>query len=223
MSNLSKKKRDQAIETEKPKKVGRRVEEYERDEAEEMEGAPVGRPKTEGKKKGLQHIRVKHKIVLKNMVEKGGKVSVSKALRDEGYSEAYIKSGKFKNTKSWGALVERDLPDHLLTETHKNLLIAKKVDYMLFTPEITEEEIYDLIESVGCTVKKIVNGIAGIHVWFWAPDNKSRKDATELAYKVKGKLAPERIQLEATGLQAMSDAELAEVIRKQKNKFLKKD
>jgi hypothetical protein len=123
----------------------------------------------------------------------------------------------------WDKLTNERLHDDKLSNIHAQILTAKKLDYMLFTAEISDNDIYELLESVNCVPKKIVHGIQGTHVWFWSSDNKTRKDALELAYKVRGKMAPDKLQVEQTGLYAMSDEELAEVIKKQKARFLKKD
>lgn len=178
------------------------------------------------KKKKASLVNIKHKRVLDNAfknLRKSKKPSLYQAMLDAGYSPSYAKScTQLTETKNWQALTEKYLPDNLLITTHGDLMIASKLDYMLFTPDIKDDEIYDLLISKGLMVKKIVHGVAGTHVWFYSPDNKIRKDATELGYKVKGKMSPEVIKLE-TGLSAMSDAELAELIRKQKNKFTKND
>lgn len=76
--------------------------------------------------KAKNTVSVKQAIVLKKMVENGGKSGrrggISEAARKAGYSEAYIKSGKLQKTKSWNNLIEDALPDQLLTNVHKELL-----------------------------------------------------------------------------------------------------
>ena len=52
---------------------------------------------------------------------------------------------------------------------------------------LTDEEIKEMLESVNCKVRRIVHGTQARHVYFWSPDNKSRKDALDLGYKLKNR------------------------------------
>lgn len=58
--------------------------------------------------------------------------------------------------------------------------------------KLTDEEIVQLLADVNCTVRKIVHGETARHVYFWAPDNKARKEALDMGYKLKGHYAPEK-------------------------------
>ena len=182
--------------------------------------------KKEQKKKKLGVVALKHKMVLdkiKKKVGKGRKVTMTETLVEAGYSESYARSGNIKKKKSWQQLMDIYLPEDLLAKTHNELLGFKKIDYMLFNSEISDEDIFEVLNSVGCTIKKIVHGIQGTHVYYWQPDGRIRKDATDLAYKVRGKMAPEKIEIEQTGLRAMTDQELADHIKKLKSRFNKTD
>jgi hypothetical protein len=65
------------------------------------------------------------------MVGNGGNVTA--AMREAGYSEATINTpGKLTKQKSWQQLMEKHLPDSLLTETHENLLRSTRLDHMVF-------------------------------------------------------------------------------------------
>jgi hypothetical protein len=212
---------------EKPNgKVPARVVRNEKEESAHEEGAPVPAPKKIKKKSSI--VAIKHKGVLdrvgqkKNIGKSKRKESLYAALIAEGYSESYARSGQIKKTKSWDKLLEERLGDDKLSNIHSQLMVAKKLDYMLFTAEIKDEDVYTLLESVGCTPKKIVHGIQGTHVWFWAADNRSRKDALELAYKIRGKMSAEVVEIQG-GLSALGDAELAALIKKQVAKLTKKD
>lgn len=56
---------------------------------------------------------------------------------------------------------------------------------------LADEDITRMLAEVNCTVRRIVHGQQARHVYFWSPDNKTQKDTLELAYKIKGKIAPE--------------------------------
>lgn len=185
-----------------------------------------GEGKEKKPKKQMGIVALKHKMVLDNLMKKAGKgkrLSLRQAAKDAGYSESYANSAKMTKKKSWNELMEQYLPDSLVAETHNDLLKAKKLEYMLFNHDVTDEIIYEIMAEIGCTATKIIHGVQGIHCYFFAPDNTNRKGAAELAYKVKGKMAPEKFEIEQTGIRAMSDEELAETIKKQKARFMKKD
>lgn len=211
------------VEREDPSKVPARVIKREKEEVADEEGSPIPKPK----KKKTSIVAIKHKRVLDRIGKKknGGKgkgTSTYQAMIDEGYSESYARRGGLGTTKSWDKLLEERLGDDKLTNIHNQLITAKRLDYMLFTAEIGDADVYELLESVGCTPKKIVHGIQGTHVWFWAPDSKIRKDALELAHKIRGKMTPEVLEVRG-GLSALSDAELAAIIKKQTDKLRKRD
>jgi len=68
---------------------------------------------------------------------------------------------------------------------------------------LTDDEIIKMLAAVNCQVKRIVHGETARHVYFWAIDAKSRKDALDMAYKLKGKYAPEKVDV--TNNQAEED------------------
>ena len=94
------------------------------------------------------------------------------------------------------------IPEDLLLERHLGLLNAFVLDRMTFPPEeikekkgvkgrkqseeLTDADIKELLTGVGCVIKQIVHGKQKRDVYFWAPDNNSRKDALEKAFKLKG-------------------------------------
>lgn len=163
-------------------------------------------------------------------VRNSTKVSISKEMRESGvYSKrTSTKPEKLTRSKGWQTLLETHLSDELLSQTHHDLLKATRLDNMVFPlgvktederlklPEdkrekvISDEEIVLLLASVNCTVRKIVHGEHARHVYFWSADNKARDGALDMAYKLKGKYAPEKHQsvvahVDATKLKKIKD------------------
>lgn len=58
--------------------------------------------------------------------------------------------------------------------------------------KLTDEEIVEMLAEVNCTVRKIVHGEGARHVYFWSADNRARKDALDMAYKLKGQYKVEQ-------------------------------
>lgn len=130
--------------------------------------------------------------------------------------------GKLTKSKGWKELLDSDLSDDLLSERHKELLNSTTLDSQTFPKGVktneekeeiykkkeieavekgeeykhvdilSDEDIKELLASVNCTVRKIVHGEQARYVYFWCADNRARKDALDMAYKLKGKYAPEK-------------------------------
>lgn len=140
----------------------------------------------------------KQKKAIKNAVENGG--NISKAMREAGYSPKTAKNPKkLTESAAWNDLMEKYLPEKELLKIHKSMLNAHRVDHMVFPLKITDEAITDLLNSANCKVRKIMHGDTAIHVWFWAPDNKAKKDALDMAYKLRGSYAPEKKDITTKG------------------------
>ena len=70
---------------------------------------------------------IRQKALALKIVENRG--NVSKSMKEVGYSEKYAHNPQqLKATLSWAELLERDLPDDLLSETAKAGLKATTVD-----------------------------------------------------------------------------------------------
>lgn len=181
--------------------------------------------KDKQKKKGLGPVAIRHRKVLTNLSKNLGKSrnSMTKAMVEAGYSESYAKAGQIKERKSWIELTEQYLSDDILAKKHGSLLNFKKIEYMMFACDVPEEAIFEIIEEAGGVIKKIVHSVGAIHCYFFKDDGRVQTDATKLAYQIRGKMSPEKIEVEQTGFKAMSDQELADYIKKAKSKFNKTD
>lgn len=154
------------------------------------------------------------------MVENGG--NKYKALIDAGYSEAYARnSHKFTSQTSTQDLLDELLPRSLVVDSHKQLLRASKLEYLIFPVDCPESEIDEIVLASGCRVQKKRKTKFAIHVWYYAPDNKARKDAIDMAYKLRGEFAPEKFEV-TDPIKQLSDAELIDEVKQLKSFFQKK-
>lgn len=130
----------------------------------------------------------------KLLVEKGRK-SVSGAMREAGYSDNTAKvPGKVTKTKSWQELMDQYLPQDLVAQKHAELLDAEDIVFIPRGNKILERR---------------------------RPDHAARKAGVDMAHKLRGSFAPEKIELSKRKFGNMSNAELAEVIAKAKKTLLK--
>jgi len=74
---------------------------------------------------------------------------------------------------------------------------------------LTDKDIKEMLLSVNCTVKRIVHGETCRHVYFWSSDNKAKKEALEMAYKLKSRFT-EKTETKHifTGYEELTDEEL---------------
>lgn len=149
------------------------------------------------------NVAIKHQKILDNLAENGG--SMRKAITAAGYSQEMADNPtRITDSKTWGEVLEQALPDSRLTETHDALLKASRLDHMVFglgpkknsdkkegEDVLSDEDIGSMLEEVNCTLRRIVHGETARHVYFWSNDNRSRKDALDMAYKLKGRYGDE--------------------------------
>ncbi len=146
---------------------------------------------------------LRHKIAVQKLSEiirktkgKQKKITIGKILRESGYSESVaLHPTNVTERKGFQELLEEYLPDDLVLETHKNLLKATGLDHYVFPPSTSDEEMKEIIESVpGCKLMKISHGEQWNRAYYWVPDSKSRKDAIDMAYKLKGSYKAEKVE-----------------------------
>ena len=77
-------------------------------------------------------------------------------------------------------------PERLEPQGHGGALKRRKK--ITERNKLSDEEIEQMLEELGCRVRKIVHGEMARHVYFWAPNDKTRHDALKLAYDLKGKV-----------------------------------
>jgi hypothetical protein len=130
---------------------------------------------------------LKQRAAATYMIENGGNVYQAMVLA--GYSKSAAKNGhKLIKSRGFQELMDDVLADDKLIEVHDSLLKSKAIDHLVFPLAMNDDEISELVESVGGTVRKFKHGETATHVWFWAPNTKARQDALKLAYDLKGKL-----------------------------------
>lgn len=147
------------------------------------------------KKKGIKAPSVRMVKTAKAMVGKGGK-SFAQAAREAGYSEAIVNTpAKITKSKSWQALMDEYLPQDLIARKHQELLEAEETIFIPRGKEILERK---------------------------RPDHMARRAGIDMAHKLRGNYAPEKIELERRKFQDMSDEELRTTIVEAKKILLKK-
>lgn len=156
---------------------------------------------TKNGKKGIPQNLLRQKLLAKLLSEDGGKTPIGKLMKKAGYSDAYAKNpNKLKNTLTWEDLMEKNLPDDLLSQRHNELLTAVTIGNYVFSISLTDDQIRDVVESApGCKLIKIQRSSTSARAYFTAPDNKPRKDAIDMAYKLKNKYPASKVDVTSLG------------------------
>lgn len=143
-------------------------------------------------------------------------------MRQAGYSVSYSRHPhQRKKTANFRELLEQVFPDHEVLLSHSALKDSRKIEHMVFPPTMDDKEIATLLESVNCFLRKVVHGEQSKHAYYWAPDNKARKEALDMLYKLKGHYAPEKVEDVTDPYRKLSTEELLKR-KKEALDFLKK-
>lgn len=117
-------------------------------------------------------------------------------MREVGYSKETAKvPGKLTKSKSWAILMDEYLPQDKVAKVHAELLEAEETVFIPRGKEILERK---------------------------RPDFRARKAGVDMANKLRGNYAAEKIELSRRKFQDMPDAELAAAIREAKQALKKK-
>lgn len=88
---------------------------------------------------------------------------------------------------------EEDSDEARTWEERKKIEKAREI--LNETECLSDDQIKEMLESVGCTVKRIARIYGGRTVYFWSPDNMARDKALDKAYKIRGSYAAEKREL----------------------------
>lgn len=132
---------------------------------------------TKEKPKATTNIRARK--VLNKLLENTG-ISISKAMREAGYGEGYAKNPQdLTRSKTWQDLLDEYLPDDLIAEKHKALL-EKKEQIAVWNGKAKEVVVTNEIDA---------NAV---------------KAGVDMAYKIKGRYAPEKIEHTITAIKVIN-------------------
>jgi hypothetical protein len=167
------------------------------------------------KKKPVKQKRkptIRQKLAFKKMAEKGR--SMRQAILEAGYSEAVANApSKLTSTQTWQDLLEKYLPDERLTEKHEELMEASAVDDFFVDPKLEDKEIYAIAKKAHVKVFMIQRGaIGGTKVYVSKADTATQRQALDMAYKLKGVYAAERLDLTSKGRQIKPNPDHAAAI-----------
>lgn len=126
------------------------------------------------KEKPRTKINIRQKKVIKELVANGG--TMKNAMVKAGYSEAYAKNPKkIETSLTYQELLDKYLPDDIIAQRHRQLL-DKKEQIVVRNGKDSEIVLTDEIDA-----NAVAKGI-------------------DMAYKIKGSYAPEKIDATITAV-----------------------
>lgn len=164
---------------------------------------------------------LRQKKALDNLVGNGGNISQAMRDAGYSEATINTPQ-KLTDSQAWAELMKEYLPDDSIAEKHRELLHATTLDHQVFAlgPKneedklkyierdraeadkagkeyreidyVTDEDIIEMLAEINCKVRRIVHRETARDVYFWTADNRPRKDAIDMAYKLKGSYAPEK-------------------------------
>ena len=121
------------------------------------------------------------------------------------------------------------LPEKEVLKAHSGLLKASVIQHHNFPMIEKNELIKRIIKQAGCEIISIkaIKVIKARIAYYFAPDNKSRKEAIDMYYKLTGRYAAQEVKIGR--LDDLTDEELDEILAGEKEledrykKFKEKD
>ncbi|MDO8487560.1 MAG: hypothetical protein Q7S45_04650 [Candidatus Curtissbacteria bacterium] len=135
----------------------------------------------------------KQKLAATKLVENGG--NVSKSMIDAGYSKASAKNPqKLTRSKGWQPLMEKYLPEEDVLKKHGQLLNSSEIDKFIFPNDMTDKEIEFVVRKIpDAKLIQIQRNQQSARAYFSLPNNKVRKDAIDMTYKLRGRYKAEKV------------------------------
>lgn len=132
-----------------------------------------------------RHRKVIKSVLSENLRKDGKRVSRKQAMKDVGYSDSYASSSQITKTKSYPKLLEEVIPSSELAREHRVLLYDKEIESYLFPKSYSDQKITEIIEGFGFPVMRIEMQQNGKRAFFSIINAKAKKDALDMAYKIK--------------------------------------
>lgn len=146
---------------------------------------------TKGKIRATK-LQKKAVAIFANNAKKGIIEPEGVVLAKAGYDKSIQNTPKqITKNKTFQQLLDRDLPEKVLTKKHKSMLnSAYSISSYDFDAKLTNAEIKEMIERVpNCKFIRVYRGSgSNVTAYYYKPDNMTQFKALELGYKLRKKL-----------------------------------
>jgi len=177
----------------------------------------------------------KQKLTIKYML-KG--MSRYEAMIKAGYSDSYARSSEVKEGEGWQELMDKYLPEEKIIKAVDYLLYHTDIKQYTFSIDMDKKDVEKAMAKLGydkddyvIVMDKDYKNVAGdlVAVDFWkvmakVKDPNAIANGTEKAIKMRGRYAPDQLEVKMDKLDSLSDEELdkrIEELEKQLNQSSK--
>jgi hypothetical protein len=155
------------------------------------------------------------------------------AMLKAGYSESYARSTRIKEGEDWQTLIDKYIPEEKITEAVSSLINHEYIKEFVFDKKYSEKEVIEKMEKLGYPEDRFIivedkeyKNVSGdlVVVDYWkvmarVKDPTAVSNGTEKAIKIRGKYAPEQLEISRGKYEDLSDEELDELIAKKQEEL----
>lgn len=149
---------------------------------------------------------LKQERALAVLVESGGRLSKGEVLRRAGFSESTANQpNKVFGSATWEKLMKRHLPDTFLAHKHRQLMSQQKLKKEYVPVETDDEQIIEMCGRLGVDLLRIglTKDKKAKVLWLAVPDVDALRHGLNMAYDLKGKYAPKKVESTLTSLEML--------------------
>lgn len=161
----------------------------------------------------------KQKLTAKYMAEG---MSQYRAMLKAGYSKGYARTSEIKEMKGWQELMDKYLPEEKIVKALDYLIDHTDIKEKRFSMDLTEEKVEKALEKLGYSeddyvivpdkeIKNVAGDIVEIPYWkvlMKIRDPNAISNGTEKAIKMRGRYAPDQLEVKMDKWDEMDDEEL---------------
>lgn len=165
------------------------------------------------RKKPTKRQKAMVKIIKKNLRKNNSRATLKKMALEAKYSKSVAKHpDNITESLGFQDLLAKELPEKEVLKTHRGLLESHKVEYLSFPIKENTNRIKGIIKKAGFKFLSIseIKVLNKKFAYFLIPENKSRANAVDMFYKLKGSYASDKIEDQKYG--NLSDEELDEML-----------
>jgi hypothetical protein len=161
----------------------------------------------------------KQKLTVKYMAEGMNRY---RAMLKAGYSDSYAKRSEIKHLKGWQELMDKYLPEDKIVKALDYLIDHTDIKEKRFSMDLKKDEVEGVMKDLGYNKSnyvivpdKEIKNVSGdvVEIPYWkvlmkVRDPNAISNGTEKAIKMRGRYAPDQLEVKMDKWDDLSDEEL---------------
>lgn len=162
---------------------------------------------------------IRQKRVAKIIAEKVGKgmiPNIGAAMREAGYSENVARNPqKLTNTPAFKDLLSQLIPQETVLRAHRGQINARKIITLYVSPQAKKADLEAMVEEIdGKVISKDAPAFGKMAIHISVPHYDAIGKAIDRYYKLTGRYATSKVQIEEHPFANKTEEELDEIIRR---------